>query len=139
MLFQHQQPEALIVDIKRSQTLQRAKPSYKSNRHFLKKIDSLPTQGPQWICDVINSPGDRLDEGGARVGPEELELWRRDPVECVKELIGNPMFADSMVYAPERVFMDKEKTNRIIDETWTADWWWETQVGLLSLVVSIDI
>jgi hypothetical protein len=59
-------------------------------------------------------------------------------VECVRKLIGNPMFANSMGYAPKWVFTDKEKTNCIIDETWTADWWWETQVCLLSIMVNID-
>jgi hypothetical protein len=59
-------------------------------------------------------------------------------VECVRELIGNPAFADSMEYAPERIYTDKAKTNRVINETWTADWWWETQVRVLSITVSID-
>lgn len=64
---------------------------------------------------------------------EDLELWRRDPAECIRELIGNPLFREVMVYAPERVYMDKEGTERCIDEMWTADWWWETQVSLRQL------
>ena len=39
---------------------------------------------------------------------EKLELWRRDPVECVKEVLGNPALKDHLKYAPERVYEDKE-------------------------------
>lgn len=71
---------------------------------------------------------------GDRVGPtntpmeEELELWRRDPVECVQELIGNPAFLESMSFAPETVYEDEGGKTRVFDEMWTGDWWWEMQV-----------
>ena len=67
---------------------------------------------------------------------EELELWRRDPVDCVRDLIGNPAFAASMEFAPERVFVDEERSNRVINELWTADWWWETQVSPLKQITA---
>lgn len=60
---------------------------------------------------------------------EELELWRRDPVDCVRELLGNPAFRDHLRYAPEHVFLDEEGEDRVYDEAWTADWWWKTQVS----------
>ena len=59
---------------------------------------------------------------------EELELWRRDPVECVKELIGNPAFDGKIAYAPEQVFTNMTADEQIRDEMWTGDWWWNTQV-----------
>jgi hypothetical protein len=61
---------------------------------------------------------------------EKVEVWRRDPVECVKELMGNPAFKDYMSYMPEHVYSDKEGKVRIYDEMWTADWWWNKQVSL---------
>ncbi|KAJ6540406.1 hypothetical protein B0H19DRAFT_1313055 [Mycena capillaripes] len=85
----------------------KAKLSFHNNRAFLQKIDALPT---------------------GRTG-QELELWRRDPVECIKELMSNPTFKDHMAYAPERVYSRKDgrEDSRIIDEMWTADWWWKIQ------------
>lgn len=59
---------------------------------------------------------------------EDLELWKRDPVECIKDLIGNPAFRDLMSYVPQQAYTDAEGKNRIFDEMWTADWWWDTQV-----------
>ena len=60
---------------------------------------------------------------------EQLELWHRDPTECVKELIGNPAFKDYISYVAEHVYVDDEGVIRIFDEMWMDDWWWNTQVG----------
>lgn len=61
---------------------------------------------------------------------EELELWRRDPVECVRDLIGNPAFKESMAYEPEHVYTDAMGGTRVYDEMWTGDWWWKMQVSV---------
>ncbi|KAJ7609663.1 Zn-finger domain-containing protein [Roridomyces roridus] len=104
-----------------------AKLSFHNNRSFLKKIDTLP-KGPDWTCEIVTAAGNRLDEDGELMA-EDLELWRRDPVECIKDLMSNPAFKDCMAYAPERVYgrEDGSEDSRIIDEMWTAQWWWETQ------------
>lgn len=60
---------------------------------------------------------------------EELELWRRNPLECIKEIFGNPSFKDKMVFEAVQYFTDEACTNRLIDEAWTADWWWKVQVS----------
>lgn len=111
-----------------SQTQSRTNVTYKTNRSFLDKVDNLPTHGPEWILDMVQSPGDRLDENGKPMNPEELELWRRDPVECVKELISNPAFINDIQYVPEKHYTDNTRTNREYSEMWTADWWWDIQV-----------
>ena len=59
---------------------------------------------------------------------EEVELWRRDPVECVRELIGNPTFQAQMRYAPEKVYTSEQQEDWKFDNMWTSEWWWETQV-----------
>ncbi|KAH7904475.1 hypothetical protein BJ138DRAFT_1019119, partial [Hygrophoropsis aurantiaca] len=97
-------------------------PSFHNKAAFLNAIDQLPA-GVEWQCESITLTGDITnDEGEASV--EEVEMWFRDPVECVRELIGNPSFQDVMKYAPERVYTGEEGTDRVINETWTADWWW---------------
>jgi hypothetical protein len=93
----------------------------------------LPTQGAGWTCDVITSVGNQLDDDGEPMPAEKIELWRRDPVECVRELLGNPALKEDMKYAPERVYEDVEGNSRVFDEMWTGDWWWETQVIFLAL------
>jgi hypothetical protein len=95
----------------------------------LKKIDALPTQGAGWTWDIITSEGDPRNEEGDLMPPEKLELWCQDCIECVRELMGNPMFKDVLKYAPEKAYLDLEGKNRIYDEIWSADWWWDTQVS----------
>ncbi|KAJ7448237.1 hypothetical protein B0H11DRAFT_2247810 [Mycena galericulata] len=53
-----------------------------------------------------------------------------DPVECVRELMGNPTFRDAMQFAPQRAYEDEAGTTQIINEMWTAEWWWEMQKRL---------
>jgi Plavaka transposase len=93
----------------------------------MQKINWLPT-GPDWICDIVNVSGDLEGEDGERMG-EELELWRHNPLECIQDLIGNPSFKNEMVYESAQFFTDRACSNRLIDEAWTADWWWKVQVS----------
>lgn len=68
-------------------------------------------------------------DGNQEFLTERHELWRRDPVECVRELIGNPAFKEYIAYQPEKVYADPEGKTRVYDEMWTGDWWWNMQVS----------
>lgn len=83
-----------------------------------------------WIYDKITVEGDRIGEDGKPMA-QVLDLWRRNPMAVIQELIGNPAFRDAMSYTPERVFEDEEKMERVIDEMCTADWWWDIQVSVV--------
>ncbi|KII88252.1 hypothetical protein PLICRDRAFT_111519 [Plicaturopsis crispa FD-325 SS-3] len=120
-------------------TKQRTKPTFKSNYTFLRAVDKLPT-GPEWKCEAVTVQGDRLvdkaDEDGDNLEPkymeEELEFWRRNPLECIADLMGNPEFDELKSYEPERVYTDEDGHVRRWDEMWTGDWWWEMQGRLPS-------
>ena len=94
----------------------------------MKKLDKLPI-GSNWKCSTVDVMGDRQDEDG-NIMHEQLELWHRDPIECVKGLIGNPNFKDFISHVPECVYVDDEGKFRVFDEMWIGNWWWETQVCL---------
>ncbi|KAG6914685.1 hypothetical protein DXG01_015946 [Tephrocybe rancida] len=102
--------------------------SFHNNYTFLQKVDALPT-GPEWDCEIVHVNGDRIGKDG-KVMFEDLELWLHDPVECIRELMGNPAFLELMAYVPEKVYMDIKSKKQIYDEMWTADWWWDTQDNL---------
>ncbi|KAF7361034.1 hypothetical protein MSAN_01133800 [Mycena sanguinolenta] len=101
------------------------KPSFSNNRAFLKFVDALP-RGPAWHCHLMELTGDEIDEKGDKK-KEVVELWYRDPIDCVRELLGNPAFRGKQGFAPRRVFMSSGKRNREYTEMWTAKWWWEIQ------------
>lgn len=108
-----------------------ARPSSHNKRSFFQKIDSLPT-GPKWVYDGFEVKGDLVDLDGLEKS-EEAELWRRDPVEAIAELLSNPSFANDTHYMPERVFTAKDgKFVRWFGEMWTTEWWWEVLVRFSS-------
>lgn len=84
----------------------------------------MPT-GPRWTTKRFRLKGNLLDEAG-HVLTETVEMWMRDPVECVEELLANPLFKEQMKFAGAEVF--NKNGDRVIDEIWTADWWQELQV-----------
>ncbi|KAJ6527883.1 hypothetical protein DFH09DRAFT_935537 [Mycena vulgaris] len=103
-------------------------PSFHNNRAFLKHIDALP-DGPGWFCHPFELTGDELD-ADEKPKKEIVEMWYRDPLECVKELLGNPAFT-KQGYVPRRIFKNQDENeegvNREYSEMWTADWWWKIQ------------
>ncbi|KAJ7928722.1 hypothetical protein B0H13DRAFT_1860298 [Mycena leptocephala] len=62
-------------------TERRTRVSYHNNYAYMKKIDQLPT-GPGWKCEIVTAAGNRLDDNDEMM-KEDLELWKRDPVECI--------------------------------------------------------
>ncbi|KAG2052203.1 hypothetical protein BDR06DRAFT_1057757 [Suillus hirtellus] len=109
-------------------TQNRSKLSFHNNRSFLQRVDKLP-RGPGWTCKKVTVHGNCEDDKGEML-QEDVELWSRDPVECVKELIGNPAFKEHMAYSPAKAYADRAGQHRVIDEMWTADWWGEKQNAL---------
>ena len=107
--------------------------SFHNTYSFLKKINELPS-GPEWICNVVDVTGDCNGEDGMLMR-KQLELWHHDPVKCIQDLIGNPAFCDHLVYGPEHLYADSQGVNHIIDETWTADWWWNTQASVKVYII----
>lgn len=61
-------------------------------------------------------PEARTTDEDGKQEVEKLELWRRDPVECIQELLGNPVFHGKTAYAPERVFADREGHIQVFDK-----------------------
>lgn len=104
--------------------------SYTDKHSLLRKIAALPCPIPPFQCYNITIMGDELNSSGNPV-TEQLELFYWDPVECVRELIGNPAFCNVLHYAPEQIFEDSSCTERIYNEMWSANWWWEIQVSCI--------
>ena len=118
-----------IIEVDRltftNQTRNQTKPSFKNKRAF---YNTLP-QGPKWECEELQITGNEWDDEG-KLKSEVFQLWKRDPVECIKELIGNPGSQNHLRYSPQWVYEENGET-RIFDEMWTGDWWWNMQVSYL--------
>ncbi|KAJ7870405.1 hypothetical protein B0H13DRAFT_2556335 [Mycena leptocephala] len=132
-LIKHVGHTAADEFLKLSIITDRARPSYHGKTEFFGKIDDLPS-GVKWQCKEIDVKGDLpdldKDPTGATMRGETVELWFRDPVECVRELIGNPMFRNAMRFGPEELYTDEKGQIRLFEEMWTGDWWKEIQTLL---------
>ncbi|KAJ7935011.1 hypothetical protein B0H13DRAFT_2305169 [Mycena leptocephala] len=61
------------------------------------------------------------------VNGEVFSLYSRDILECVRALWGDTSFAPYLFVAPERHYIDKDKTIRMYHNMHTGKWWWSTQ------------
>ncbi|KAJ6605728.1 hypothetical protein B0H10DRAFT_2311298 [Mycena sp. CBHHK59/15] len=61
------------------------------------------------------------------VNGEVFYLYSRDILECVRALWGDTDFAPYLFVAPERHYIDKDKTIRMYHNMHTGKWWWSTQ------------
>ncbi|KAF5362997.1 hypothetical protein D9757_014080 [Collybiopsis confluens] len=103
----------------------RIEPSFHNSRSLLQLVDSLES-GPAFQCTPIRIEGDLKDANG-NLQTEMVELWHRDPVDIVKELMGNIEFRGKQQYAPVQHYRDAEMMNREYSEMWTCNWWWNVQ------------
>ncbi|KAG6823314.1 hypothetical protein H0H92_010626, partial [Tricholoma furcatifolium] len=106
-----------------------AHPSFHNVQSLLKKIDILP-RGPEWICDVFEITGNLEDVEGKKL-TQQVELWRRDPIKCIAELLEDPLIGENNAYKPCRVFRKSAgKRVREYSQANTSDRWWELQKKL---------
>ena len=102
------------------------KPSFGTKKDLLDIIDALPG-GVPWLREEITLKGDLKDMDGNFL-TEELEIWYRDLVECMKELLGNPVFRDVLTYKPLCSQLDEEgrkerRNERILIFFSQWEWW----------------
>ena len=50
-------------------------------------------------------------------------------MDCIASLIGDPAFAEHLIFSPERHYVDQDMTVRLYHDMHTGKWWWETQVS----------
>ncbi|KAI0738856.1 hypothetical protein C8Q80DRAFT_1222176 [Daedaleopsis nitida] len=48
----------------------------------------------------------------------------------LRRVAGNPAFAEHLRYEPQKLFVDGQGQERLYDEMWTGDWWWDLQSSL---------
>ncbi|KAG8728949.1 hypothetical protein FRC11_009853, partial [Ceratobasidium sp. 423] len=102
--------------------------SFTSRHTLYNRINTLPG-GPEWMNDIVTVYGNWRNRKGKRLR-EKLEVWFQDPTVIVKDLLGQPEFADIMVYEPRETYLDDTLQDRVYDEMWTGDWWIEIQKRL---------
>jgi hypothetical protein len=90
--------------------------SYKNSAELNAIIDKhIPSRRLEFIQEEIIIAG------------EAFELYRRDIIECIRALYGDPQHASYLCFVPERHYADADQTIRLYHDFHTGRWWWETQ------------
>ncbi|KAI0060270.1 hypothetical protein BV25DRAFT_1807574 [Artomyces pyxidatus] len=61
------------------------------------------------------------------VDGEVCDAYLRDIIPCIEALFGAPDLAPSMVYAPQRHYLDIDRTVRVYSDMHASKWWWKDQ------------
>ncbi|KAF8593642.1 hypothetical protein BDV93DRAFT_460613 [Ceratobasidium sp. AG-I] len=67
------------------------------------------------------------------LGTEILDLWKRNILDVIRQLISDPRFRDHIRYGPERLWTPWLPKRRVYSEMWTDNWWWQMQVRICIL------
>jgi hypothetical protein len=62
------------------------------------------------------------------IAGESVTMYSRNVVDCIKALYGDPKFADSMIFKPERHYDQHNTHQQHYHDLHTGEWWWKTQV-----------
>ncbi|QRV85193.1 hypothetical protein RhiJN_13211 [Ceratobasidium sp. AG-Ba] len=108
----------------------RARLSFGSNYKLNQLLDNLPLAGPKWDVKAVKITGDKLGPDGKPI-TETVELWHRDILGVIRELVENDTYGKHLVFAPRTEWNDAEQTERKYDEMWTGDWWQKLQTSNL--------
>ncbi|KAK7451302.1 hypothetical protein VKT23_012643 [Stygiomarasmius scandens] len=64
------------------------------------------------------------------IGGKAFDLYKRDILECIRALYGNPDHCQYMSFVPERHYADADHTMRLYHDFHTGRWWWSTQEAI---------
>ncbi|KAI9440150.1 hypothetical protein H4582DRAFT_2111250 [Lactarius indigo] len=64
------------------------------------------------------------------VGDEVCEVFYRDIIQCIRALFGDPDLAPYLIFAPEKHYIDDERTEQMYHDMHTGSWWWTTQAAV---------
>ncbi|KAG8743109.1 hypothetical protein FRC11_014025, partial [Ceratobasidium sp. 423] len=117
--------------------------SFTSNYALNRLLDKLPTIGPRWRRIERKIEGSVIGMDGKKL-TELVEIWMRDILEVVRELLGNIAYGKQLVFVPQKVYLNGVGGERKFDEMWTGDWWNEIQKKLppgatvIPIIISSD-
>jgi Plavaka transposase len=101
-------------------------PPFANHRDLYHTLDSTLLADVCWQNFTAQYQGDKPDDVVPPWMDATYEVWYRDPLTVVRELIGNPDFDKEFDYAPYREF--EENGERRFQDFFSGDWAWSQVV-----------
>lgn len=95
--------------------------SFKSAKDFRSRIESLPP-GPNWKAVPWQT---------VHATKNPLVLYYRDPLDCLQDLLSNPLVQDFIHFTPFRLWDSAAKIVRVYKGWLSGDVAWRLQVSLI--------
>lgn len=102
---------------------QRKAPPFRSAKHLYDIIDDTPLGGTKWSKLSIKYSGNQLPPDRLPWMDQSFDVWFRDPLSCIHNMLANPDFKESFDYVPYREFQ-VDNTERRYQDFMSGDWAW---------------
>jgi hypothetical protein len=103
--------------------------SFQTAKDLRSRIEILPP-GPKWKA---------LPWATTYPTKNPLTLYYRDPLECLQDLLSNPLVSDFIQFTPFRLWETAEKLMRIYTEWLSGDAAWRIQASRLSFAYTMKL
>lgn len=102
---------------------ERKMPPFGSAKHLYDVIDSTPLAGTKWSKLSINYSGNQSSPDRLPWMDQSFDVWYRDPLTCIHDILGNPDFKESFDYVPYRE-LRVDNNERQYQDFMSGDWAW---------------
>lgn len=98
--------------------------SFKNAKELRGRAELLP-MGPQWHATPVP----------LQTYPTKMpvQLYHRDPIDCLQSLLHSPLVADHIDFTPFRLYKSAERIVRVYTEWLSGDAAWNFQVSKVIL------
>jgi hypothetical protein len=106
-------------------------PPFANHQDLYDTLDSTPLADVRWQNFTAEYQGDKPDDIVPPWMDAKYDVWFRDPLTVVRELVGNPDFDGEFDYTPYREF--EPNGERRFQDFFSGDWAWLQAVRLIFL------
>jgi len=99
-------------------------PSFKNGDGIPMLVASIPDDQALGEWELHTLEDMRWNDNHQRL----IKYWSRDITKNMRWLIRQPVYAEHLIYAPQRCINSDTPPKRLYTEMHTAELWWETQV-----------
>jgi len=96
-------------------------PPFRSARHLYDVIDNTPLAGMKWSKFYVKYAGNQPSSNRPPWMDQTFDVWFRDPLACLRNMLANPDFKDSFDYGPYREY-SVESDERQYQDFMSGDW-----------------
>ena len=87
--------------------------SFHNTYGLYKTLNKIKPPAGDWSASELRFPDT----------PDEVHVvHKRNPVDAIRSLWGDPSLSEHLVYRPKRIFTNRTREDRIYSEMWTGRW-----------------